>query len=218
MTNWRKSLMKKWWQINKDKVIHKEYLTEQIQARRWPEREILRETVTHLKSETQPKSTASDFTNEANMKYRIWSACSVQLLAGAVKKLCRESWAEQGLEQRWRMGNGWKECGCLDLKKANFRYLKVFCGKGKEWFILYCGRGRSNGLFSSAESVQFRHQQTALTWDCRMGMGCLSLEVPENIPQAWCVFPWLGLDQMAIQESPGTTVQDSVTRSLVRMT
>lgn len=38
MTNWRKKLMKKWWQINKDKVIHKEYLTEQIRARRQPER------------------------------------------------------------------------------------------------------------------------------------------------------------------------------------
>lgn len=80
------------------------------------------------------------------------------------------------------MGNGWKECGCLVLKKPNLRYL--------------------NSVQTSIDCSDLRLQD---------GDGeSLSLEVTETSPKQWCVFPWLGWGQTAIQETPGTTVQDSV--------
>lgn len=138
--------------------------------------------------------------------------------AGAVEKLlCRESWAEQGLVQRWHRGNGWKEWGCLVFKKQTWGIWKSVVEKERN--DLFCIVEGVEGMDFLVQQGQFSSDISRLLWAEAAGWGW-GISVPRgdrNIPQAWCVFPWLGLGQMTLQESPGTTVQDFVTPSLLRI-
>lgn len=114
-------------------------------------------------------------------------------LAGAVKKLlCRESGAQQGLVQGWHTGNGWKEWGCLILKKANFRCLKPVVEKERN--DLFCVVDGVEAVDLLVQQGQFSSDTSRLLWpETADGDGeCLSLEVTEAFPEHGVCFLGLG--------------------------
>lgn len=134
MTTWRKSLMKKWWEINKDKVIHKEYLTEQIQARRRPERERFCKKLWHILNQ---KHNPSQQHQTLQMR-QIWNTgfdlpalfSCYTAWAGAVEKLlCRECWARTCTEVT--QGKWLEAVRLVGLQKSKLEVFETLLWKRK---------------------------------------------------------------------------------------